>query len=117
MMRFVPVLLAGLAVAVPSFAQEAADHSGHGGMAQTDHATHGDSAMSDDGPSTTAYRAAMAQMMVGSEVAAPVVRRADPGAALVTLQGVSTPDVGSAPGLKNVDLELRRHVRRLCLVG
>lgn len=52
-------------------------------------------------------RAAMAQMMVGSEVAAPVVRRADPGAALVTLQGVSSPDVGSAPGLKNVDLELR----------
>jgi len=52
-------------------------------------------------------RAAMAQMMVGSEVAAPVVRRADPGAALVTLSDVSTPDSGSAPGLKNVDLELR----------
>ena len=46
-------------------------------------------------------------MMVGSEVAAPVVRRADPGAALVTLAGVSTPDIGSAPGLKNVDLNLR----------
>ena len=69
MMRFVPVLLAGLAVAVPSFAQEAADHSGHGGMAQTDHATHGDSAMSDDGPSTTAYRAAMAQMHTDMDVA------------------------------------------------
>tara|TARA_R110002049_G_scaffold23781_3_gene84464 strand:+ start:73102 stop:74652 length:1551 start_codon:yes stop_codon:yes gene_type:complete len=52
-------------------------------------------------------RAAMAQMMVGAEVAAPVVRRADPGAALVTLEGVSTPDIGSAPGLKNVDLILR----------
>ena len=46
-------------------------------------------------------------MMVGTEVAAPVVRRADPGAALVTLSDVSTPDSGSAPGLKNVDLELR----------
>lgn len=52
-------------------------------------------------------RAAMAQMMVGAEVAAPVVRRADPGAALVTLARVNTPDVGSAPGLKNVNLELR----------
>ncbi len=52
-------------------------------------------------------RHALAQMMVGAEVAAPQVRRANPGKVLVDLQGVSTPNQGSAPGLRRVDLHLR----------
>ncbi len=49
----------------------------------------------------------LAQMMVGSEVAAPTVREATPGAVLVALSAVGTPDRGSAPGLRGVDLQLR----------
>jgi general nucleoside transport system ATP-binding protein len=49
----------------------------------------------------------LAAMMVGAEVAAPQVREATPGKALVTLENVRTPDRGSAPGLRGVDLTLR----------
>lgn len=68
MMRFVFVLLAGFVISAPSFAQEAAEHSGHGRMSQTDHSEHGGRAMANDGPSTTAYRAAMAQMHADMDV-------------------------------------------------
>ncbi len=51
--------------------------------------------------------AQLAQMMVGAEVAAPQVRQANPGALRVSLRAVTTPDRGSAPGLKAVDLDLR----------
>lgn len=49
----------------------------------------------------------LAQMMVGAEVAAPKVRLATPGKVRVALSRVTTPDRGSAPGLKAVDLDLR----------
>ncbi|MFT6675146.1 MAG: simple sugar transport system ATP-binding protein [Sulfitobacter sp.] len=49
----------------------------------------------------------LAQMMVGEAVAAPALRRADPGKVLVALDRVGTPDIGSAPGLKMVNLALR----------
>ena len=52
-------------------------------------------------------RAQLAAMMVGAEVRAPERREAAPGAALLTLSGVSTADRGNAPGLKRADLELR----------
>ena len=52
-------------------------------------------------------RHALAEMMVGAEVAAPQVRAANPGKEIVELAGVSTPNIGSAPGLRAVDLELR----------
>ncbi|MCX7561004.1 ABC transporter ATP-binding protein [Sulfitobacter sp. F26204] len=48
----------------------------------------------------------LAQMMVGTEVAAPEVRKANPGKVLVKLERVSTPDKGAAPGLKQVDMNL-----------
>ncbi|MDD9720592.1 ABC transporter ATP-binding protein [Sulfitobacter sp. PR48] len=51
--------------------------------------------------------AQLAQMMVGAEVAAPQVRQANPGALRISLRAVTTPDRGSAPGLKAVDLDLR----------
>ena len=49
----------------------------------------------------------LAQMMVGAEVAAPEVRLSTPGMVMVSLSSVSTPDRGSAPGLKKVELALR----------
>ncbi|UWR14564.1 ABC transporter ATP-binding protein [Sulfitobacter sp. M368] len=49
----------------------------------------------------------LAQMMVGEEVAPPSVRAANPGDVLIALDQVSTPDRGSAPGLKSVNLNLR----------
>lgn len=52
-------------------------------------------------------RHALAQMMVGAEVAPPQVRAATPGQVLVELKGVHTPTIGSAPGLRAVDLRLR----------
>ncbi|KMK66205.1 ABC transporter ATP-binding protein [Puniceibacterium sp. IMCC21224] len=52
-------------------------------------------------------RAQMAALMVGTEVAAPAVRPCEPGSALMRLDTVTTPDHGSAPGLKSVSLDLR----------
>lgn len=49
----------------------------------------------------------LAEMMVGAEITPPEVRACSPGPALLTLQGVSTPAHGSAPGLQAVDLTLR----------
>lgn len=49
----------------------------------------------------------LARLMVGAEVTAPQVRTAKPGASLLTLKSVSTPDQGAAPGLKNLSLDLR----------
>ena len=50
---------------------------------------------------------ALAAMMMGAQAAPPIIEPADPGAALFELQVVSTPNVGSAPGLKSVSLALR----------
>tara|TARA_R110002072_G_scaffold27730_2_gene89958 strand:+ start:6766 stop:8316 length:1551 start_codon:yes stop_codon:yes gene_type:complete len=52
-------------------------------------------------------RHALAQMMVGAEVAAPQVRSANPGKVLVELAQVSTPNIGNVPGLGAVNLQLR----------
>ena len=52
-------------------------------------------------------RHALAEMMVGAEVPAPHVRSATPGETLVRLSAVSTPNNGSVPGLRTVDLDLR----------
>ncbi|SLN21055.1 Ribose import ATP-binding protein RbsA [Roseovarius gaetbuli] len=52
-------------------------------------------------------RHALATAMVGAEVSAPKVVPAAPGAALLRLGDVSTPDQGNAPGLKSVSLDLR----------
>lgn len=49
----------------------------------------------------------LAQMMVGTEIAPPDVAAAQPGSVRMALRGVSTPDQGSAPGLKAVDMILR----------
>ena len=48
----------------------------------------------------------LAALMVGSEVSAPRVAAGQPGAALLRLHEVTTPDRGSAPGLKRVSLSL-----------
>lgn len=50
---------------------------------------------------------ALATMMMGTEATPPVVSPANPGAALLELQDVTSPDVGNAPGLKAVSLALR----------
>jgi simple sugar transport system ATP-binding protein len=50
---------------------------------------------------------ALAAMMMGTEATPPVVSPENPGAALLELQEVTTPDVGSAPGLTAVSLALR----------
>ena len=52
-------------------------------------------------------RHALAEMMVGAEVAPPKVETRDPGEILLHLDNVSTPDRGSAPGLKAVNLQVR----------
>ena len=52
-------------------------------------------------------RHALAELMVGAEVNAPNIQTSPPGETLMQLQAVSTPDQGSAPGLKSVDLSLR----------
>lgn len=49
----------------------------------------------------------LAAMMMGAEAVPPDVAPATPGAALMQLDGVSTPDKGSAPGLKQASLDLR----------
>ena len=50
---------------------------------------------------------ALAAMMMGVNAVAPEVSAANVGAPLLNLRGVSTPDVGNAPGLKHVTLGLR----------
>ena len=49
----------------------------------------------------------IAALMVGAEVAAPEVAASTAGAARMSLQRVRTPDIGNAPGLKDVTLDLR----------
>lgn len=49
----------------------------------------------------------LAHMMVGAEIAAPDPSGARPGAVLLSLDGVSTPDEGGRTGLHNVTLALR----------
>lgn len=50
---------------------------------------------------------ALAAMMMGEEAKAPEISPAHPGEALLELQTVSTPNIGSAPGLKSVSLALK----------
>jgi simple sugar transport system ATP-binding protein len=50
---------------------------------------------------------ALAAMMMGSEASPPEVSPAKPGAPLLALSDVTTPDAGSIPGLKSVSLELK----------
>lgn len=52
-------------------------------------------------------RHALARMMVGADIAPPDLTPAAEGPALLTLERVSTPGRGAAPGLRGVDLELR----------
>ena len=52
-------------------------------------------------------RHALAAMMVGAEVVAPKVAPTSPGAVLLRLTSISTPDRGAAPGLKSLSLDLR----------
>ncbi|WP_223421650.1 ABC transporter ATP-binding protein [Tateyamaria pelophila] len=50
---------------------------------------------------------ALAAMMMGTEATPPKVAKSTPGAALLELRNVTTPDVGNAPGLRSVSLALR----------
>ena len=52
-------------------------------------------------------RHTLAEMMVGAEVPAAKVQSSTPGKVLLQLEAVSTPDRGSAPGLKAVNLTVR----------
>lgn len=52
-------------------------------------------------------KAALAALMVGGELSLPRAEARTPGAVLMRLDQVSTPDRGAAPGLKAVTLELR----------
>jgi general nucleoside transport system ATP-binding protein len=52
-------------------------------------------------------KAALAALMVGGELSLPRAEARAPGAVLMQLGAVSTPDRGAAPGLKAVTLELR----------
>ena len=52
-------------------------------------------------------RHALATMMVGAEIAPPEVAARASGPELLALRSVRTPDQGSVPGLKDVDLSLR----------
>ncbi len=49
---------------------------------------------------------ALAAMMMGSQAEPPEIAPGKAGEALVELRGVSTPDIGNAPGLKAIDLTL-----------
>jgi simple sugar transport system ATP-binding protein len=51
--------------------------------------------------------AALAEMMVGARITPPELRAATPGAPLLELRTVSTPDRGTVRGLRKVDLALR----------
>ncbi|WP_187431110.1 Ribose import ATP-binding protein RbsA [Roseobacter fucihabitans] len=50
---------------------------------------------------------AMSAMMMGTSTAPPQIAPATPGAVLMHMDRVSTPDIGNAPGLKSVSLSLR----------
>jgi len=50
---------------------------------------------------------ALSAMMMGQEAQAPKVAPSRPGATLFELGDVTTPDTGTAPGLKSVSLQLR----------
>lgn len=52
-------------------------------------------------------KGALAALMVGGELSLPRAEAREPGAVLMRLDGVSTPDRGATPGLKAVTLELR----------
>ncbi|MES2540515.1 MAG: ABC transporter ATP-binding protein [Pseudomonadota bacterium] len=52
-------------------------------------------------------RSALAALMVGGELSLPRAEARAPGAVLMKLDRVSTPDRGAAPGLKAVTLDLR----------
>ena len=52
-------------------------------------------------------KGALAALMVGGELSLPRAEARVPGAVLMRLDGVSTPDRGAVPGLKAVTLELR----------
>lgn len=52
-------------------------------------------------------KGALAALMVGGELSLPRAEARTPGAVLMQLQGVTTPDRGATPGLKAVSLELR----------
>ena len=54
----------------------------------------------------TTNREELAALMVGAEVSAPTIAASPPGAPLLTLRAVCTPDRGAAPGLKALDLDL-----------
>lgn len=49
----------------------------------------------------------LATMMMGTEATPPQVSPAKPGAVLLDLQNVTTPDIGNAPGLKAISLTLK----------
>jgi ABC-type uncharacterized transport system ATPase subunit len=51
-------------------------------------------------------RAALAAMMVGEEVVPPKITEGAPGALLMRLSAVGTPNIGAAPGLKSLSLNL-----------
>ncbi len=51
-------------------------------------------------------RAALASMMVGGTVTMPKADYLDPGPALFRFNAVTTPDKGTAPGLKSITLDL-----------
>ncbi len=59
-----------------------------------------------EGPTSGTDRHDLAARMVGSEVNAPTAAPGKPGAPLLSLRGVTTPDRGSAPGLKSQDFSL-----------
>lgn len=50
---------------------------------------------------------ALAAMMMGVDAVPPVIANSKPGKALLELRQVSTPNIGSAPGLRSVSLALR----------
>lgn len=50
---------------------------------------------------------ALAEMMVGAEIAKPVPSEARPGATLLSLRGVSAHPPGHRTGMKGIDLDLR----------
>jgi simple sugar transport system ATP-binding protein len=49
----------------------------------------------------------LSSLMMGKAAEPPAPRPATPGAALMRLDRVSTPDIGTAPGLKSVTLDLK----------
>jgi len=52
-------------------------------------------------------KAELSSLMMGAEAKAPEIAVSDPGKALLSLNNVSTPSIGNAPGLRDVTLELR----------